>query len=72
MKDWSIVDRLHLVRVPTLVINGREDVAQDFVCEPFFHKIPKAKWVTFEDSSNTPMWEERAKYMKLVGDFLNR
>jgi len=70
--DWTIVDRLHLVRVPTLVINGRADIAQDFVCEPFFWHITKVKWVTFELSSHTPMWEERERYVKLVGDFLSQ
>jgi len=70
LKDWTIIDRLHLVRVPTLVINGRADMAQDFVCEPFFWKIRKVKWVTFEMSSHFPMWEERERYMKLTCEFL--
>lgn len=42
LKDWSIIDRLHLVRVPTLVINGREDISQDFVIAPFFERVRKA------------------------------
>lgn len=70
ISNWSIIDRLHLVRVPTLVINGRADISQDFVVEPFFKKIQKVKWVTFEKSSHLPMWEERERYMKLVGEFL--
>ncbi|KAL6299313.1 proline iminopeptidase [Sparassis latifolia] len=71
LKDWSIVDRLHLVRVPTFVVNGRKDIAQDFVVAPFFKNIPKVKWVTFEHSSHTPFWEEREKFMRLVGEFLD-
>ena len=70
LKDWTIVDRLHLVRVPTFVINGRKDISQDFVVAPFFERIPRAKWVTFENSSHTPFWEERERFMQLVGDFL--
>ena len=57
-------------RVPTLVINGRNDVAQDFVCEPFFRNIKKVKWVTFEMSSHMPMWEERERYMNVISEFL--
>jgi len=70
LSNWTIIDRLHLVRVPTLVINGRADIAQDFVCGPFFWNIQKAKWVTFELSSHFPLWEERERYMKLTGEFL--
>ncbi|KDQ19300.1 hypothetical protein BOTBODRAFT_184358 [Botryobasidium botryosum FD-172 SS1] len=70
LKDWDIIDQLHRVRVPTLVINGRDDTAQDYVCAPFFWKIPKVKWVTFGNSSHTPMWEERERYMKLLDGFL--
>ncbi|CAL1700027.1 unnamed protein product [Somion occarium] len=70
LNNWSIIDRLHLVRVPTLVINGRMDMAQDFVVRPLVEGIQQAKWVTFENSSHTPFLEERQKYMKLVAEFL--
>ncbi len=70
LKDWTIIDRLHLVRAPTFVINGRKDISQDFVVAPFFERISKVKWVTFENSSHTPFWEERERFMQLVRDFL--
>ncbi|KAI0319039.1 proline iminopeptidase [Amylostereum chailletii] len=70
LNQWSIIDRLHAVRVPTFVVNGRADIAQDFVVAPFFEKIPKAKWVTFEQSSHMPFWEERPRFMQLVREFL--
>ncbi|KAK0215932.1 proline iminopeptidase [Armillaria nabsnona] len=71
LRTWSIVDRLDRVRVPTLVISGRADIAQDFVVEPFFRGIRQVKWVTMEKSSHTPMWEERERYMDLVNAFLS-
>jgi pimeloyl-ACP methyl ester carboxylesterase len=58
------------VRAPTLVINGHADIAQDFVCQPFFKNIKKVKWISFASSSHTPMWEERERYMNVVGEFL--
>ncbi|KAJ3752100.1 proline iminopeptidase [Lentinula raphanica] len=70
LNGWSIEDRLHAVTVPTFVINGRKDIAQDFVCKAFFWKIKQSKWVTFENSSHVPMWEERERYMKLVDEWL--
>ncbi|CCL98429.1 uncharacterized protein FIBRA_00426 [Fibroporia radiculosa] len=69
--QWSIVARLSHVRVPTLLINGRDDFAQDFTCKPYFDGIPKVRWYTFEGSSHTPFWEERGRYMLFVADFLN-
>ncbi|KAK0434510.1 hypothetical protein EV421DRAFT_1340495 [Armillaria borealis] len=59
LRTWSIIDRLDRVRVPTFVINGRADIAQDFVVEPLFRGIRQVKRVTMEKSSYTPMWEER-------------
>ncbi|KAL7279265.1 hypothetical protein ACG7TL_007106 [Trametes sanguinea] len=71
LKDWDVTDRLHLVDVPTLVINGRYDIAQDYVTKPWKDNIPKSRWITFEESSHTPFWEEREKYMQTVGAFLS-
>ncbi|KAF9045149.1 proline-specific peptidase [Panaeolus papilionaceus] len=70
LQNWSIIDRLHLIRVPTFVINGRKDISQDFVVQPFFEKIQKVKWVTFENSSHSPFIEEKDKYMQLASAFL--
>ncbi|KAK7687140.1 hypothetical protein QCA50_009643 [Cerrena zonata] len=72
VKDWSVIDRLHSVRVPTLVINGRLDISQDFVVKPFFDGIRRIKWITMENSSHTPFFEEPERYLKLVADFLRQ
>ncbi|KAL1971305.1 hypothetical protein VTN77DRAFT_257 [Rasamsonia byssochlamydoides] len=71
LKDWSIVDSLHKIKTPTLLINGRYDEAQDSVVEPFFRKLDKVTWVTFAESAHMPHWEERKRYMEVVGQFLN-
>ncbi|CDO74674.1 hypothetical protein BN946_scf184828.g14 [Trametes cinnabarina] len=70
LKDWDVIDRLHLVDVPTLVINGRYDIAQDYVTKPWDDNIPDSKWLTFENSSHTPFWEEREQYMQTISEFL--
>ncbi|KAJ7915553.1 hypothetical protein B0H13DRAFT_2270371 [Mycena leptocephala] len=63
LKGWSITDRVDKVTVPCLIINGRYDISQDCVIKPFFDKINKVKWVTLENSSHLPMWEERDRYI---------
>jgi pimeloyl-ACP methyl ester carboxylesterase len=70
VKDWTSIGRLHLIHVPTLLINGRKDIAQDFVVEPYFEEIPKVKWITLENSTHTPFFEERERYFQLIADFL--
>ncbi|KAF8172898.1 proline iminopeptidase [Pholiota molesta] len=71
LKDWDIIDKLSEVGTPVLLINGRFDVSQDFVNEPMFNGLQKVKWVTFEESSHTPFWEERPKYMQLLDAYLS-
>jgi pimeloyl-ACP methyl ester carboxylesterase len=70
LKNWSVVDDLHKIKVPTLVLNGAYDEAQDECVEPFIKLIPDVKWVRFEESSHFPQWEERELYVKTVGDWL--
>jgi len=40
------------------------------VIQPFFDKVLKIKWLTFEKSSHVPMWEEREKFMEVIEHFL--
>ncbi|KAI0833605.1 Alpha/Beta hydrolase protein, partial [Trametes gibbosa] len=70
IKTWSVLDDLHKIEVPTLLLNGRYDEAQDSVVWPFFLGIPKVKWFTFANSSHTPHLEERELAIKLMGNFL--
>ncbi|KAI5114837.1 hypothetical protein M0805_001811, partial [Coniferiporia weirii] len=54
LKEWTIIPELHRISVPTLILNGRYDEAQDACVEPFFWRIPRAKWYTFPESSHMP------------------
>jgi len=68
---WDITDRIHLMRhVPTLLINGEYDFMTDEVSGPFYWGIDKIKWVKFANSSHMPHWEERERFIQVVGDFL--
>lgn len=69
-KGWDIRDKIHLIRVPTLVLNGAYDFETDAVCAPFVRGIEKVKWVRFAHSAHMPHWEERERYMEVVGAFL--
>ncbi|KAJ7217050.1 proline iminopeptidase, partial [Mycena pura] len=69
--SWDITDRIQAMRhVPTLIISGEYDMANS-VCAPFYWGIDRVKWVKFANSSHTPHWEERERYMTVVGEFLD-
>ena len=70
LKDWSVVDEVHKITVPTLLLNGRYDEAQDSAMMEFFTRLPNAKWVQFSESSHIAHFEERERFMAVVGGWL--
>jgi L-proline amide hydrolase len=71
LKNWSVVDKVHAITVPTLLISGRYDEATPAVVKPFADNIKGARWVIFENSSHMPHVEEQDKCMSTVGEFLD-
>lgn len=72
MKDWSIVDRLPKINVPTLVISGFYDEATPLVVKPYVDNIPDVRESVFQESSHMPHVEERMACMGCVAGFLDK
>jgi len=70
LKDWSVIERLERIQVPTLLLSGRHDEATPACVEPFDRLIPDVRWHIFEESSHMPHVEEREACMAVVADFL--
>jgi proline iminopeptidase len=70
-KYWDVTDKLHNIRVPTLVTGGKYDEVSPRVAEGIHSGIRGSERVTFQKSSHLPFWEEREKYMKVVSHFLD-
>ncbi len=70
LKDWTAIDQLHKIKASTLLINGRYDEIADVAVQPFFDGIAKVKWITLENSSHMGHFEERERYMEVLGQFL--
>lgn len=70
LRDWSVVDRLHGVGVPTLVVAGAHDEARPEVWRPFVDRIPGAVSHVFPDSSHLPHVEEPEAFTAVAGAFL--
>jgi L-proline amide hydrolase len=71
LKDWSIIDRLERIQVPTFLISGRYDEATPATVQPYADKIKDVRWEVFENSSHMPHVEETELYLKSVGAFLD-
>ncbi len=72
IKDWQSKDWLGRIRVPTLVVSGRYDEATPALQEPLVDGIADTEQVILEESSHLPMWEERERFMDVVGGWLQR
>lgn len=71
LKTWDVKPELGKIQVPTLLINGKFDEAQDVVMAPFFKGIPSpVKWVRFAESSHLPHLEETEDFILVLGKFL--
>ncbi|MEU4292338.1 hypothetical protein AB0E63_29280 [Kribbella sp. NPDC026596] len=70
LKDWTIVDRLPRIAVPTLVVSGAYDEAQPVCVAPYAELIPDARWEVFAESSHLPNVEEPERYGAVVESFL--
>ena len=70
-KDYTA--KLAGFHFPTLVITGRFDMnVAPLTAWNLAHEIPGAKLVFFEKSGHLPAYEEPARYLKVLGDFLNQ
>ena len=70
MKDWSIIDRLHLIKTSTLVFRGAHDEATPTCVQPFLDNIPTAEGLVFANSSHMPHVEEKEACLAAVERFL--
>lgn len=72
LKSWSVVDRLHRIDVPTLVLAGEHDEATPATWRPFVERIPGARSHVFPHSSHMPHVEEPESFLEVVGRFLRQ
>jgi proline iminopeptidase len=71
LKGWTVMDRLGEIKVPTLVIAGRDD----FIFPPEHQEelaeaIPDARLVIIDRAGHNPHDEQRAETIKSVREFL--
>ena len=72
LRNWSVIDRLGEIDIPTLILSGRYDESTPIINETIKKGIRGSEWILFENSSHTPHLEEPERYLKVLEKFLNR
>lgn len=70
--DWSVVERLECIEVPTLMVAGEHDEARPAAWAPFVERIPDARQHVFAGASHTPHLETPEEFTRVVGEFLRQ
>jgi L-proline amide hydrolase len=70
LRTWSVIDEVHAIDVPTLLVSGRFDEATPATVQPFFDGIPDVRWEILEESSHMPFLEEQKRFDEVVTSFL--
>jgi L-proline amide hydrolase len=70
LRDWSVIDRLPLVTVPTLVVAGEFDEATAATWQPFVDLIPGADSHVFAGASHCTHLEQPEEFRAIIARFL--
>ncbi|WP_326825037.1 proline iminopeptidase-family hydrolase [Streptosporangium sp. NBC_01756] len=71
LRDWSVVDCVADIEVPTLLISGAHDEATPVTVQPFQDLIPDVRWEMFAESSHMPNLEEPERFIAVVREYLD-
>ena len=72
LRNWSVVERLPQIAVPSLVLAGEFDEATPISWEPFVRHIPSVEHHVFRGASHTPHLETPVEFFQVVSDFLKK
>jgi proline-specific peptidase len=72
LKNWSVVDRLAEISVPTLVVTGEHDEATPAINRTVSEGIPGAESVIYPSASHMAHVEETGGYVGLLDRFFSR
>lgn len=70
IKDWDIWDRLHRIRVPTLLISARYDEMSPGQIARMGTLIPHARVAALENGSHFAMYDDQAAYFQALVAFI--
>jgi proline-specific peptidase len=71
LKNWTALDRLNQIDIPTLLLSGKYDEATPKQMQVAQNLLPNATWTLFQNSSHVSNYEEPKKYLDAVSNFLD-
>jgi proline iminopeptidase len=69
-KPYDLTDSLKTLKVPALVIHGREDVIPYSTAEQIYHALPHAEWFLIPQCGHFPYIETPETYFAKIREFL--
>jgi pimeloyl-ACP methyl ester carboxylesterase len=72
LRNWSVVERLPEISVPTLVVTGEHDEATPAINKTVTEGIPGAESVIYPGGSHMAHVEDTEGYVRLLDGFLSR
>lgn len=70
LKNWSVLERLHEIKCPTLVVSADEDYTPLSAKEEYTALIPNAKLVVIEDARHAVSVEKPEEFNTILFNFL--
>jgi len=71
LRDWSVVDRLHEIQAPTLVMAGKQDFIFPPECQQLLaDRIPNSKLLLVDHAGHNPDFEQPEVVMQAVREFV--
>lgn len=72
LASFDYTDRLHEISVPTLIVDGTDDLCTPLIAKTMYDRIPDAQWELFPDARHMVFAEYTAEYLKMLSGWLNR
>lgn len=70
IKDWDVSQKIHSIKIPTLITVGQYDEVTPVVAQEIHKEIQGSILKIFKDCSHLTMWEDRSGYNDVLAGFI--
>lgn len=71
LKDYDVIDQLKDITVPSLIINGGNDLCTPYVAKVMYDGIPHSRWEIFQSCRHACFVEDTPRYIALLIEWMN-